>query len=85
MARFLKYEVPTPEWEQLKELIEGTKCSMVELGERIPGLIASDILWEDEPLPVMEQYEVYPDGCGVHTFLGMEWLYELEYRRKMGD
>lgn len=68
-------------------------CAIVEIGNiclahdeegnctDISPLYAVDILWESNPLPEFEQYEVYPKPCGVHTFMGCEGLYEIEYNR----
>ena len=80
MARFLKYKIPIEQSQQFRELITDTSA-WVSNGELQKGFDAVDILWENEPLPEFEQYEVYPDPCGVHTFLGCEGLYEIEYNR----
>jgi hypothetical protein len=41
-----------------------------------------DILWKEEPLTDFNQYEIYPDPCGVHTFAGLEGLYAERYYTK---
>lgn len=47
---------------------------------------AVDMLWQTiEPLEGFEPFEVYPDPCGVHTFAGLEYLYELEYYNKFPE
>jgi hypothetical protein len=84
--RFLKYEIPN--WETFKQVIEdkiGKDCHVVCLGQRVEGFEAVDILWLTDPLPEFEQYEVYPDPVSMHTFLGCEELYEVEFNRKMKE
>lgn len=80
MARFLKYQIPNKKLNSLKELITDSSA-WVSNGELIKGFDSVDILWENKPLPEFEQFEVYPEPCGVHTFMGCEWLYEIEYNR----
>lgn len=49
------------------------------------GKYAVDILWEDSTNPAitkMATKEIYPKPCGVHTFGGLTYLYELEYYNK---
>jgi len=78
MARFLKYQIPIKKSDSLKELIKDSSA-WVSNGELLEGFDAVDILWESNALPEFEQYEVYPTPCGVHTFMGCEGLYQLEY------
>ena len=78
MARFLKYQIPNKKSDSLKELITDSSA-WVSNGELLKGFEAVDILWESNPLPEFKQYEVYPEPCGVHTFMGCEELYQLEY------
>lgn len=78
MARFLKYKIPNKKSDSLKELITDSSA-WVSNGELLKGFEAVDILWESNPLFEFKQYEVYPEPCGVHTFMGCEELYQLEY------
>jgi len=82
MARFLKYEIPIEQSQQFRELIKDNSA-WVSNGELQQGFDAVDILWENDPLPEFEPFEVYPDPCGVHTFMGCEGLYKIEYNRFM--
>ena len=41
-----------------------------------------DILWTAEPEISFTQYEVWPEPCGIHTFAGLEGLYEQDYKEK---
>lgn len=43
-----------------------------------------DILWHDgTTIPSgFTQYEVWPQECGTHTFLGLEHLYREEYNKR---
>jgi hypothetical protein len=46
---------------------------------------AVDILWDyEEPLTFIE-FQVWPSPVGVHTFAGLDWLYEEEYYEKYPD
>ena len=41
-----------------------------------------DILWIQDPLSDFTQYEVWPEPVGIHTFAGMEYLYEQDYNSR---
>ena len=38
-----------------------------------------------EPLTELEAFEVYPNPCGIHSFAGLDYLYELEYYNKFPE
>jgi hypothetical protein len=40
---------------------------------------AVDIMWFKEIPQAFNEYEVFPDPCGVHTFAGCEDLYKERY------
>ena len=47
---------------------------------------AVDILWQSiEPLTELESFEVYPNPRGIHSFAGLDYLYELEYYNKFPE
>ena len=68
---FAKFELPIDKWEEIKPTLED--CHIVELG-MINELFAVDILFDGEPNDDLLIYEVFPEGVGMHTFLGMEDL-----------
>lgn len=69
-------------WDNLKKSIQSEEayidCAVVEIGE-IEGGYAVDIMWFDNILQAFNEYEVFPDPCGVHTFAGCEDLYKKRY------
>lgn len=73
---FAKFELPIDKWEEIKPTLEN--CHIVELGV-IDKLFAVDILFDNEPNDDLLIYEVFPEGVGVHTFLGMEDLYQERF------
>ena len=73
---FAKFELPQDKWEEIKPTLEN--CHVVELGV-IDKLFAVDILFNEEPNDDLLIYEVFPEGVGVHTFSGMEHLYQERY------
>lgn len=77
---FAKFELPIDKWEKIKPTLEN--CHIVELGV-INTLFAVDILFNDEPNEDLLIYEVFPEPCGVHTFLGMEDLYLQRYNEQV--
>ena len=89
--RFLKYNIP--DWQTLKAKIftpfeDGGSyngCDVAIMGELKPGMTAVDILWHEDEHPDFEKYRVYPEPCGVHSFAGMEYLYEVEYENRPKD
>lgn len=78
---FAKYEFPLETWETLKPLIyqneQYTNCAVVELGTigENPNH-AVDIAWYNEIPTEFNQYEVFPNPIGIHTFMGCEQLYQ---------
>ena len=47
---------------------------------------AVDILWQTiEPSKGFEPFEVYPNPCGVHSFAGLSYLYDIEYYNKFPE
>lgn len=73
---FAKFELPIDKWEEIKPTLEN--CHIVELGV-INTLFAVDIMFNGEVTDDLLIYEVFPQPCGVHTFLGMEDLYLERY------
>jgi len=80
--RFLKYEFPIDKWQELKPLLESNpNAHFVEIGELIEGKQAVDVYYDYDEIVELSDYKVFPNPCGVHTFLGCEGLYEIEYNR----
>ena len=75
---FAKFELPIDKWEEIKPALEN--CHIVELGV-IDKLFAVDILFDGQPKNDLLIYEVFPQPCGLHTFLGMEDLYLERYNQ----
>ncbi len=75
---FAKFELPQDKWEKIKPTLEN--CHVVELGV-INTLFAVDILFDGQPSDDLLIYEVFPEPCGLHTFLGMEDLYLERYNQ----
>lgn len=73
---FAKFELLIDKWEEIKPTLEN--CHIVELGV-INTLFAVDILFDGEPNDDLLIYEVFPEGVGMHTFSGMEHLYQERY------
>ena len=46
---------------------------------------AVDILWGEEELSTFTEFQVWPSPVGVHTFAGLDWIYEEEYYEKYPD
>jgi hypothetical protein len=44
-----------------------------------------DILWNEEELSTFTEFQVWPSPVGVHTFAGLDWIYEEEYYEKYPD
>jgi hypothetical protein len=69
-----------------------TPAELSEDGETITtpavmkGTHAVDILWQTvEPIEAITAYVVYPNPCGIHTFAGLDHLYENEYYTKFPE
>jgi hypothetical protein len=69
---FAKFELPIDKWDKIKPTLEN--CHIVELGV-MNQLFAVDIMFEQDIPQDLLIYEVFPEPCGIHTFLGMEDLY----------
>ena len=81
--RFLKYEIPTKRWvNEFQPLLQTEQCHMSIIGELQEGMTAIDILWENEPLEIFDEFKVFPKEVGKHTFLGLEHLYKTEFENK---
>jgi hypothetical protein len=82
-------------WDNLKDLIkdgtEYTECSVVEIGhicleqDKEGNCIdedlsyAVDIMWSGNILDSFNEYEVFPNPVGIHTFYGCEGLYTKRF------
>lgn len=92
---FCKYEFPSEKWSELKPTInlEGlySDCVLVEIGHicleegtegdcisRSP-VYAVDIMWYKEIPAEFNQYEVFPEPTGLHSFAGCESLYKNRF------
>ena len=52
----------------------------------LSSMYAVDMLYQTiEPLTELEAFEVYPNPCGIHSFAGLDYLYELEYYNKFPE
>ena len=49
------------------------------------GRFAVDILYRIEPIAELEPFLIFPKPCGVHSFAGLTYLYELEYYNKFPE
>ena len=79
MARFLKYAFPD---EATFTALPVPQGFAVPLGI-IEGAYCVDILWDGEPDADWEQFEVWPEPVGVHTFLGWDETYTKEYNERL--
>lgn len=88
MTTFAKYELTEEKWGELVNKITspynviGYICHQYDdNGNCInqSNKIAIDILWDGEPLNEFDEYEVFPKPCGVHTFLGADFMYKERY------
>jgi hypothetical protein len=82
-------------WNNLKTLIQSediyTNCAVVEVGNicletdeegncvSLDPNYAVDIMWHKEIPASFNQYEVFPNPVGVHTFAGCEDLYKSRF------
>ena len=79
MARFLKYAFPD---EATFTALPVPQGFAVPLGI-IEGTYCVDLLWDDQPDADWEQFEVWPEPVGVHTFLGWDETYTNEYNERL--
>lgn len=81
---FCKYEFPDKQiWDNHKKQItdiEGNpiECAIVEIGELDLGY-AVDIMWFSEITESFNEYEVFPNPVGVHTFSGCDNMYKERF------
>ena len=81
MATFRKYKWNTKaEFEAFYQLSQ-PDATCVELGE-IDNTYCVDLLWDDQPAPDWEQFEVWPSPVGVHTYLGWDEQYTNDYNER---
>jgi hypothetical protein len=82
-------------WNNLKKSIQSEEayvdCAVHEIGNicletdeegnciNLDPNYAVDIMWFKEIPQAFNEYEVFPDPCGVHTFAGCEDLYKERY------
>jgi len=82
MATFRKYAFPTQaEFEAFYQLSQ-PDATCVELGI-IDGTYCVDLLWTNEPDADWEQFEVWPEPVGVHTFFGWDEQYTNDYNERL--
>lgn len=82
MATFRKYAFPTKaEFEAFFQLSQ-PDATCVELGE-IEGTYCVDLLWNDQPAPDWQDFEVWPAPIGAHTFLGWDEQYTKDYNERV--
>lgn len=69
-----------------------TPAVILEDGETVitpavmTGRFAVDILYQSiEPIAELEPFLIFPNPCGVHSFAGLDYLYELEYYSKFPE
>ena len=79
MPTFRKYAFPD---EATFTALPVPQGFAVPLGE-IDGAYCVDILWDDQPDADWEQFEVWPEPVGVHTFLGWDETYTKEYNERL--
>jgi hypothetical protein len=98
---FCKYTFPDGVWEQLKPTIQNQEeyidCAVVELGKLCKqtdqegncieqsSLYSVDIMWYGDISTDFNQYEIFPEPCGVHVFAGCEQMYLERYCAKFPD
>jgi hypothetical protein len=84
MATFRKYAFPTQaEFEAFYQLSQ-PDATCVELGI-IDGTYCVDLLWTNEPAHDWEQFEVWPEPVGVHTFFGWDEQYTKDYNERISE
>jgi hypothetical protein len=91
---FAKYSFPDEVWEELKLTIKNEEqyidCAVVELGHicdkfeddictEISQFYSVDIMWYRDIPEQFNQYEVFPQPCGIHVFAGCEEMYLKRY------
>lgn len=66
--KFRKYEMTYEQWQELKPLLDGKVVNAVELGELTEGKFSIDILWNDEILEDFNEFEIWCEPVGSHSF-----------------
>ena len=79
MPTFRKYAFPN---EATFTVLPVPQGFAVPLGI-IEGTYCVDLLWDDQPDADWEQFEVWPEPVGVHTFLGWDETYTKEYNERL--
>ena len=79
MPTFRKYAFPN---ETTYTALPVPQGFAVPLGI-IEGTYCVDLLWDDQPDADWEQFEVWPEPVGVHTFLGWDETYTKEYNERL--
>ena len=77
MPTFRKYAFPN---ETTYTALPVPQGFAVPLGE-IEGTYCVDILWDAEPDPAYLPFECWPPPVGVHTFLGWDEQYTIDYNK----
>lgn len=81
---FCKYEFPDQQiWDNHKKQITDSEgnpinCAIVEIGELNLGY-AVDIMWFGEITESFNEYEVFPNPVGIHTFSGCDNMYKERF------
>ena len=81
MPTFRKYAFPN---ETTYTALPVPQGFAVPLGI-IDGTYCVDLLWNDQPAPDWEQFEVWPEPVGVHTFLGWDEQYTKDYNERLPE
>jgi len=98
---FAKYSFPEGIWETLKPTIQNEEqyidCAVVEIGHicittdeegnctQSDPNFAVDIMWYGDIPETFNEYEVFPNPVGVHTFSGCEDLYLERFNQFNGS
>ena len=82
MATFRKYAFPTQAEFEAFFTLSQPDATCVELGI-IDGTYCVDLLWTNEPDADWEQFEVWPEPVGVHTFFGWDEQYTNDYNERL--
>ena len=80
MATFRKYAFT---YEAAYTALPTPDGNAVLLGD-IDGYWCIDVLWADLPDAAYKAYEVWPSPVGIHTFLGWDEQYTIDYNAHHG-
>lgn len=78
MATFRKYAFPDQATADKALQSLQPLDNAVPLGE-IDGLVCYDVLFQDIPTAEFTPYIVWPKPCGVHSFLGWDEQYAIDW------